>query len=405
MTYINGAYRLFEWLIKEILKLIKVSNEVYDKSMDNNYRRTYIVSVFSMVLFILLWLYFEFFVNVETGNEVFWKTGIHTTHMVLFFVFFIFSLLIWYSKGKVKPGVLKKVIVISTIGTLMVGSILLTTYEQLVSNDITPFIMYCVSIGSIFLIRPSHSLMLYIVSFGGFILGHSLTSEITANIANGLTSIFVGFVISFINWRNFTITTLQEEVINKQKSELEQMAFFDTLTKLPNRRLFYELIKKERDIIKRNKMISSIVIADLDRFKNINDTYGHPVGDSVLSQFATLIKNNLRASDTVARLGGEEFIMLFPSTNKENAGIVSEYLRSVVENHEFVCDGVEIKLTASFGVSELSIDEGETETDDNYYIDADKALYIAKQNGRNKVMVWETTYSNANNMHTFEVNK
>jgi diguanylate cyclase (GGDEF)-like protein len=179
------------------------------------------------------------------------------------------------------------------------------------------------------------------------------------------------------------------------------MAFFDTLTKLPNRRLFYELIKKERDIIKRNKMMSSIVIADLDRFKNINDTYGHPVGDSVLSQFATLIKNNLRASDTVARLGGEEFIMLFPSTNKENAGIVSENLRSVVENHEFVCDGVIIKLTASFGVSELNIDE----TDDNYYIDADKALYIAKQNGRNKVMVWETTYSNANSMHTFEVNK
>lgn len=386
MTYINGIYRLFNWSIKEILKLKKVSNEVYNKSLDNNYRRTYIVSVFSMVLFFVLWFYFDFFVNAETEVEVIWKAGVHNTHKVLFFIFFIISTYIWYTKGKTKTVAFKKAIEIAAIAALMVGSIVITTYEQMVTNDITPFIMYCVAIGSVFLIKPSHALILYIFSFTGFIFGHSLTSVVTDNIANGLTMIFVGFVISFINWKNYTVTTLQEEVINKQKTELEQMAFFDTLTKLPNRRLFDEIIKKERDIIKRNKMRSSIVITDLDRFKNINDTYGHPVGDSVLSQFAMLVKNNLRASDTVARLGGEEFIMLLPSTDKENAGLVSENLRSVIENNEFICDGIIIKLTASFGISELSYDE----TDVNYYKDADKALYMAKQNGRNKVVVWET---------------
>lgn len=388
MTYINGIYRLLNWSLKEINELRKISNDVFDKSLENNYRRTYIVSIFSMVLFFVLSWYFYFFVNVETEIEILWKAGVHTTHKVLFFIFFTISLFIWYTKGKTKPVALKKAIEIAAIMTLMIGSIVLTTYEQMVSNDISPFIMYGVAIGSIFLLRPMHALILYIVSFAGFLLGHSLISNMTDNIANGLTMIFVGFLISFINWKNYTVTTLQEEVINKQKTELEQMAFFDTLTKLPNRRLFDELIKKERDIIKRNKMKSSIVITDLDRFKNINDTYGHPVGDSVLSQFAMLVKNNLRASDTVARLGGEEFIMLLPSTNKESAGVVLENLRYIIEKNEFVFCGEKIKLTASFGVSELSHDE----TDVNYYIDADKALYIAKQSGRNKVVVWETPF-------------
>lgn len=386
MNYINDMYRLLNKIKKEIFKLRKDSNDVYIKSLENNYRRTYIVSIFSMVLFFVLTVYFYFFVNVGNDIEVLWKEGVHTTHKVLFSIFLTIFLFIWYTNRKTKTVALKKAIGTVAVVTLMAGSIVLTTYEQLVTRDITPFIMYCVAIGSIFLIRPMHALILYMVSYAGFLYGHSLTCEMTDNVANGLTIIFIGFLISIINWKNYTITTLQEEVINRQKDELEQMAFFDTLTKLPNRRLFDELIKKERDIIKRNKMRSSIVITDLDRFKNINDTYGHPVGDSVLSQFAMLVKNNLRASDTVARLGGEEFIMLLPSTNKESAGLVLENLRSIIENNVFICDGKEIRLTASFGVSELSYDE----TDVNYYIDADKALYMAKQNGRNKVVVWET---------------
>ncbi|MGD9570156.1 MAG: GGDEF domain-containing protein [Sedimentibacter sp.] len=382
MIFIQKISKKVNWLVQEIAKLKKVSDEVFHKSLEDNYCRIYYVSIVATVLFLMLTVYFDYFIKAETAIELLWKKGIHTTHMILFVLFLIIFLFTRFTKDIVNSNISMKLIQNLTIGTLMAGSIVITSFEQLVSEDIMPFVMFSMVVSSVFLIRPLHALAIYSISYIGFLYGHYLTAEFTANISNGLSITFIGFLISFINWRNYVTTIMQDSLIREQQAELEQMAFFDTLTNLPNRRLFDELVKKEMDIINSNKIQSCIIIADLDHFKKVNDTYGHPVGDCVLQQFAKLIKDNLRASDIVARLGGEEFIILLPSTNKENAAIVSENLKSVVESTAFKCGENTISITSSFGVSELSCNP----THSNYYQNADNALYMAKQDGRNKVI-------------------
>jgi len=149
--------------------------------------------------------------------------------------------------------------------------------------------------------------------------------------------------------------------------KMKKEAFFDELTKILNRRGFDEKVK---DLKK-----GSIIFMDLDHFKQINDTYGHEMGDFVLKEFANVIKNNIRESDIFARVGGEEFILVLSNTPYFKAFMVAEKLRKLVENHNFKG----IKVTASLGISELRGDLEEA------IKRADEALYEAKNSGRNQV--------------------
>lgn len=120
---------------------------------------------------------------------------------------------------------------------------------------------------------------------------------------------------------------------------------------------------------------------DIDDFKEVNDTYGHPVGDEVLKQLAQLLLENIRESDTLARLGGEEFVILLSDTNCDGAYIVANKLREQIKNHVFKVDGYVVQITASFGVGPLlTSDQGP-----NYYSLVDKALYKAKSSGKNQI--------------------
>jgi diguanylate cyclase (GGDEF)-like protein len=124
----------------------------------------------------------------------------------------------------------------------------------------------------------------------------------------------------------------------------------------------------------------SIVFFDIDHFKNVNDTYGHLVGDEVLRHIARLVKSTLRQSDMVARWGGEEFILLLPDTPLDSAARVAENLRAIIEHETF--DVVE-HISCSFGVSVLR----ENETDDELLQRVDELLYQAKTRGRNRVVI------------------
>jgi diguanylate cyclase (GGDEF)-like protein len=124
-------------------------------------------------------------------------------------------------------------------------------------------------------------------------------------------------------------------------------------------------------------------MADLDYFKKINDTFGHLAGDEALKHFVNIIKRNLRKSDYVFRIGGEEFLILLPNTELKDAAEIVERIRKDLEESPLYYDGKEIKLTASFGLAEV---------DKNKYIseiikEADEKLYKAKELGRNRVVV------------------
>ena len=176
----------------------------------------------------------------------------------------------------------------------------------------------------------------------------------------------------------------QIQLINQLRT-IESLSMIDQLTNIPNRRSFdHRLIVEWRQAIRDNTAISLLMI-DLDRFKAINDIYGHQYGDFILQRVAQIfIKALKRPADFTARWGGEEFIILLPNTQSNGALEVAETIRSDVEETIFSdADGTESKLTISVGV--VSIKPKLDSSVEAFLANADKALYFAKDSGRNRV--------------------
>ncbi len=161
------------------------------------------------------------------------------------------------------------------------------------------------------------------------------------------------------------------------KKELEKIASIDALTGLYNRRMINEFAKNELETVKRNSNSLSFIMIDIDYFKQVNDTFGHQVGDSVLAQLSKLILDNTRKSDIQGRYGGEEFIIICPQTSNEAVCILAEKLRSAVENFEFDVVG---HKTISLGVSTFC----KNDDVESMIKRADDGLYQAKNSGRNR---------------------
>lgn len=167
-----------------------------------------------------------------------------------------------------------------------------------------------------------------------------------------------------------------ERFVSKMK--LEKAALKDKLTGVFNRHYLDMIIEREMQLAEHNENSLSMVMVDLDYFKQVNDTWGHPKGDIVLKQTAQIISNGIRNSDILVRFGGEEFVILMPNTSKEGAIAASEKIRHEIENYNFPIEG---KLTASFGVAEHIQNESFLA----WYHRLDEALYRAKDGGRNRV--------------------
>jgi len=171
------------------------------------------------------------------------------------------------------------------------------------------------------------------------------------------------------------------EMSHKNK-QLERLAVTDTLTQAFNRLKLDEVLSYEVARARRDKNPLSVVLLDIDNFKHVNDTFGHPVGDAVLVGITRKLSTNIRSTDVLGRWGGEEFLLVLPNTNLKNAGAQAEKLRRLIASMKFDEVGT---VTASFGVS--SCIDGATERS---LIDAaDQALYQAKDAGRNQVVCQE----------------
>jgi diguanylate cyclase (GGDEF)-like protein len=184
---------------------------------------------------------------------------------------------------------------------------------------------------------------------------------------------------------NSAYKTIQE-IREKEKAHLialEKLSVTDQLTGLRNRRYFDDHFAIERKRAKRYNKALSLIMIDIDNFKKINDAYGHQVGDSVLQAFSNLLQENVRPSDTISRWGGEEFIILLPSTSPENAIVVAQKIQSAVNLYHFSEVG---NLTASFGVSNVEPNSNSNRDSVNQ---ADQALYEAKKQGRNRVVAFK----------------
>jgi two-component system cell cycle response regulator len=186
------------------------------------------------------------------------------------------------------------------------------------------------------------------------------------------------------------IKRLQEELEERERQLLEanerlrHMSQTDGLTGLDNRRNLEERIEEMFEHAKRLNEPFSCVMCDLDRFKSVNDTYGHQAGDAVLKQFAKILRNEVREIDRAGRFGGEEFMLLLPGTVLDAAVTFAERVRKQIESHTFTFDKASIQRTASIGVSAWP--HPRIKDCDALVRAADDALYVAKETGRNRVV-------------------
>jgi len=199
---------------------------------------------------------------------------------------------------------------------------------------------------------------------------HSWISFSKVHYLNFVVPIFAGLLVGYLMAKN--------KVLNNQ---LTQIANTDKLTGAYNRRYFDTRLNEEVDKARRYKLLFSIIYMDLDLFKQVNDTFGHEIGDHVLIDFSEIVMKANRDSDIFARFGGEEFIILVQMADKNSAHILYERIKNAVAQHQFQQVN---NVTFSAGIAEFDIDKDSVTS---ILERADVALYKAKSSGRNRAVI------------------
>lgn len=369
-----------------------------DELVGKSFSRMFILSVIATPVSAAHILVFGI-LNFETDIEQQWRLGILLYHS---FMLLLCMALTWLTRPGRHASVTAQRRISRVIhATVLVAGVVVTSIDQLVTPAVTPFLAACTVAGALFIVNPLTALILYSLLFGFYAFALSLTQDIEAilisNLVNGLTACGIAIGLSWVLWQQNIRTLQQRDLIQQQKLELElsnrqleQLATRDDLTGLANRRMLQMVTTEEQTLMNRQKIPACLLLLDLDLFKKINDELGHPAGDELLRQLAELLTQTVRASDRVARWGGEEFAILLRNTDADQGMQVAENIRALIEKHHFELinqDGVthEVALTASIGVARL--DASADDMLDHAYREADLALYAAKARGRNRVVL------------------
>ena len=285
--------------------------------------------------------------------------------------------------------------VLVSVGYIYFGAYL--SIADLVAHagaGLSSFMLICIMFGVLSLTRPAISVPLYVGTYlvFAFMLRHAPIAP-THNNSLNIVAFFcplLALVASVMVWNQFAKAVMLRRQLSRsnqalvaQQRELAFLADHDTLTGLFNRREFMRLAQMELKRAARAGAATHCVMVDLDYFKKINDVHGHPVGDAMLQHVAKLLLGGVRSTDYVARMGGEEFIVMLPDTGRDAACEVAEKLRQLLRSTPLVYLGVVLPITASFGVS--GTEPGGGLSIDSLYAAADRALYVAKQLGRDQV--------------------
>jgi len=195
----------------------------------------------------------------------------------------------------------------------------------------------------------------------------------------GKTSEVLISVFDISDWISY-----QNELLRSQ-TELQRLSQTDDLTQIPNRRNIMDRLTEELFAHQRKKRPLSVALLDIDHFKQINDSFGHHVGDVILRDMAQMINGMLRDYDAMGRYGGEEFLLVLPETCEEVAFQVAERLRAAIEMHEFSVSDRAYRITVSLGLACKNAKENSSI--EELFKEADRCLYVAKEAGRNRTVI------------------
>ena len=341
-----------------------------------------------------VWLGIELLGQHDSDLVTRWKLGLFLTHGLMAVSFGLLAWVAHHLQHAVK-SFMGKALPLLMVGLALLFVIGFVTFDQWVTPNITAFLLGLMAVSMVVHLRPSSSGWIFAAAYLLFFFTIGLTQgnpeQLLSNRINGLAAVGFGWGLSVLLWRQFTTLTLQQEQLesanvelqNKQK-ELQRLTRLDGLTGLYNRNTFVELTRQELARAQRQGSGTTILLLDLDFFKRVNDTWGHPAGDAVLKNVAAVANSTVRATDLVGRLGGEEFIILLPSTSLEAGRKLAEKLRANLEHSPTPWQQGSITSTVSIGVA--STTASENRDFDYLYSHADKALYSAKEKGRNRVI-------------------
>lgn len=339
-----------------------------------------------------LWLFW--LRQPESVNEALWRQGVLAAHAGMLVFYAVLALVAWYLARRPELVRLRQLSVsVAVIGTLGFAA-LLSAIDQLVTSNITPLLIGCTLVALVFLHRPLSALWLFSLTLALFLFGIQQTQSapdvLLSNQVNGLSSCAIGLLLAWLQWRNFIQINTQKQRLQAQAKLLEEqnytlsyLAEHDPLSGLLNRRAFNHIVERELLRCQRTQQPLCLLLLDLDHFKAINDRFGHPLGDAVIKRMATLLSSQVRVLDSLARLGGEEFMLLLSDCDREQGLQIAEKLRQLIESQLQVVDGKAVAVTVSIGMSYL--DAGQLSSYESLYVASDRALYSAKQEGRNRV--------------------
>ena len=300
----------------------------------------------------------------------------------------------WMCRGKARASAAAIALQWLICAAYLAFGIAVSVIDQMVSTSITSFVLISVMIGVVSLMRPIMTLPLLLLGFAALYYAVGLVQHDPSALdrirGDGRLVVLMSLMVSTVVWMQYVSSVLLRREITQanqalaaKQAELLFTSTHDELTGLVNRREFVRLALIELARTVRVPSATSLIMVDVDYFKKINDRYGHPAGDEVLQQMAQKLKAGVRNIDVVARMGGEEFVILLPNTAREGAMAVAEKIRSQLAAAPFQLRSASLPVRASFGVSVLPA--GQSGTLEDLYAAADQALYAAKNGGRNRV--------------------
>lgn len=364
-----------------------VDREITDEAMSASVRRIFwtapIMAVGNFLASLGFWVQDE----PTAAIEILWRELVIGANFLVSVISIGVWALAWIMRRREVNAKVQKVFVFVVAIYVLAMGLGITLIDHLVIPNIAPLLLCVTIVGTFYHIPPRSSLLVFVLSFIAFrfsfvFLTSLSTAVLSSTLVNGFVAHVLGFALSLLNWQHFRRTKLQEKTIHEQQELLTQMAYHDSLTNLPNRRYLDELVEREVSLVQRHQVDSCLIMCDIDDFKDVNDTFGHAIGDDLLCEFSALLRDKMREGNTLVRLGGEEFVILAPHTTLEQGMALAERLRKMVEAHAFTVDDKTLQITACFGVAELRGTEGFRD----YYQQADKALYEAKRQGKNRVV-------------------
>lgn len=389
------------WIHERLSTFTHEHEQVVEHACEVNLRRIQFlgitIAVMNVVHVLALWLLY----HAEQGltpARMKWQAGLIITHLCMgVFMASVSLSAVWLRRRpQLKLRSAQTLTWVAGAGGLWLSTAI-AVVDQWVTPNITPFVASTFAIAFLLLIRPRVAAIIYLINYVLFAWALGLTqideAILFSNRLGGIGNSLLGWGLAVVLWRSFTSMTLAQQALNEANQELErrhtklqESARRDALTNLFNRAAAIELGEQLLVEAQQERSILALMILDVDHFKRINDAWGHPAGDFALEQLARVLERASPACSILARLGGEEFVILSPATSALEAERAAEQLRQEIEAVTMMWQEQHIKLTVSIGVTTTQREDA-LEPFARYYAQADAALYEAKSQGRNCVFL------------------